>query len=244
VPVTSQLDNLIIVLIRTRNPLNIGAAARAMSNFGAHHLRLVHPYSFAFREARSAVGASELLKRAAEYKTVSDAVADCSLIIGTTAGRSRTLQHPLRRLDDSAGEIHQHLQTGRVALLFGSEKIGLTNDDFSHCHWLLTIPAQKDHISMNLGQSVAVCLYELARQDESHLNAPAPEKAAAGVNEQISQVLLEALEKSGYIQPGSEAACESKVRRMVLRLGLHPEDAKVFLGMVRQITWRLRQGQS
>jgi TrmH family RNA methyltransferase len=242
-PVSSELDNLIIVLVRTRNPLNIGAAARAVSNFGVRHLRLVNPYAVAFREARSAVGASDVLDRAEEYKSLAEAIADCALVVGTTAGRQRTLEHPLRQLNEVGTEIRAHLRSGRVALLFGSEKIGLTNDDFSHCHWLLTIPTQKDHLSMNLGQAVAVCLYELAREDGSQITPPAPERAAAGVNEQISQVLLEALDTSGYIQPGSEAACENKVRRMVLRLGLDPEDAKVFLGMVRQIVWRLRQGK-
>lgn len=215
-----------------------------MSNFGAHRLRLVNPYSVAFREARSAVGASELLKRAGEYKTLADAIADCSLVVGTTAGRHRTLQHPLRRLDEVATELRERLQTARVALLFGSEKIGLTNRDFSHCHWLLTIPTQKDHISMNLGQAVALCLYELARGDQRDSSAATPERATAATNEQISQILFEALAKSGYIQPGSEAACEDKVRRIVLRFGLDPQDANVVLGMVRQIAWRLRQGKA
>jgi TrmH family RNA methyltransferase len=242
--VLSKLDNLVVVLVRTRNPLNIGAAARAMSNFGAHRLRLVNPYSVAFREARSAVGASDVLKHAEEYKTLTEAIADCTLVVGTTAGRNRVLRLPLRRLDEVASELRQHLKAGLVGLLFGSEKIGLTNDDFSHCHWLLTIPTEKNHISMNLGQAVAVCLYELARADESHPIAPAVEKASSGVNEQISQVLLETLAKSGYMKPNSESACESKVRRMVLRFGLDPGDAKVFLGMVRQIVWRLRQGKS
>ncbi len=243
-PVSSELDHLVIVLVRTRNPLNIGAAARAMGNFGVHQLRLVNPYAVAFREARSAVGASELLKQAEEYKTVAEAVADCAVVVGTTAGRKRALEHSLLRLDQAATDVRQNLQTRRVALLFGSEKIGLTNDDFSHCHWLLTIPTQKDCVSMNLGQAVAVCLYELARENKSQLTPSTPERAAAGVNEQISQVLLEALDKSGYIQPGSEAACQNKVRRMVFRLGLDPKDARVFLGMVRQIVWRLRQGKS
>lgn len=240
----AELENLVVVLVRTRNPLNIGAAARAMSNFGAHRLRLVNPYPVAFREARSAVGASDILKRAEEYKTVAEAVADCALVVGTTAGRNRTLQHTLRRLDEAGPIIGHHLPTACVALLFGSEKIGLTNDDFSRCHWLLTIPTQKNHVSMNLGQAVAVCLYELARSDERNSGTPAPDLATAAANEQIGQVLLEALSRSGYIQPGSEAACENKVRRIILRLGLGRDDAKVLLGMVRQIVWRLRQGKS
>lgn len=240
-PASSELDNLVVVLVRTRNPLNIGAAARAMSNFGGSRLRLVNPYSVAFREARSAVGASEILRNAEDFKTLAEGVADCTVVVGTTAGRNRTLRHPPRPLNEVARELRQQLQGGRVALLFGSEKIGLTNDDFSHCHWLLKIPTQKDHISMNLGQAVAVSLYELTRGVKPESTASAAERASAAVNEQISRLLLEALADSGYIQPGSETACENKVRSMVLRFGLDPGDATVFLGMARQIVWRLRQ---
>ena len=80
-----QLENLRVVLVRTRNPLNIGAAARAMSNFGAFHLRLVTPYEKAFREAVSAVGAAQLLARAEEFDSLAEATRDCSLVVGTTA---------------------------------------------------------------------------------------------------------------------------------------------------------------
>src|SRR5256885_16660264 len=89
---------LFVVLVATRSPLNIGAAARAMSNFGFRNLRVVNPYELAFREARSAVGASALLKNAKEFKSVADAVADCSLVVGTTAARNRKLDHELRPL--------------------------------------------------------------------------------------------------------------------------------------------------
>ena len=78
-------DNLRIVLISTRNPLNIGAAARAMLNFGFRHLRLVNPYDVAYREARSAVHASDILQGACEYKTVAEAISDCSLVVGSTS---------------------------------------------------------------------------------------------------------------------------------------------------------------
>src|SRR5271166_982287 len=155
-------ENFSVVLVATRNPLNLGAAARAMSNFGFAHLRVVNPYELAFREARSAVGASALLTDAQEYKSVADAVADCTLVVGTTAVRHRELQHPLRRLEYGTRLIRKQLASrGRVALLFGSEKVGLSNHDLSHCHWLVRIPTREEHISMNLGQAVAVCLYEL-----------------------------------------------------------------------------------
>jgi TrmH family RNA methyltransferase len=244
-PLTAELLGLVVVLVRPRNPLNIGAAARAMSNFGATQLRLVNPYGVAFREARSAVGASEVLKNADEFPTLAPAIADCSLAVGTTAVRNRALQHPLRRLgQDAAMEIRKQLGK-RVALLFGSEKIGLTNQDLSHCHWLLNIPTVEGHISMNLGQAVAVCLYELARGGGSRERIPeSAELATAGEREQITAGLLEALHLSGYVKPGNDAVTEKKVRRLMLRLNLEAMDAKVFLGMVRQLVWKLRQTEN
>lgn len=236
------MDDLVVILVRPRNPLNIGAAARAMSNFGARHLRLVNPYAVAFREARSAVGASAWLKNAEEFESVAEAVADCSLVVGTTAVRDRALQNPLRRLnDESAGIIRSAMRAGRVAILFGSEKIGLTNEDFSHCHWLLNVPTHADHISMNLGQAVAVCLYGLSRGTASDPVTEDGEPAASGELEKIIQGMYESLKTSGYVKPGNDAVSEKKVRRLILRLNLRAMDAKVLLGMVRQIVWKLRQ---
>jgi TrmH family RNA methyltransferase len=238
----SDLSNLIVVLVRPRNPLNIGAAARAMSNFGISRLRLVNPYRMAFREARSAVGASAILESAEEFNTVADAVGDCSLVIGTTAVRDRDLKNPVQQLgEESAGSIRNHLPTERVALLFGSEKIGLTNQDFTYCHWLMTIPTREMNISMNLGQAVAVCLYELARQAEPLREPEKKSPAKVGELEQITTGLYEALKVSGYVKPGNDLVSEKKVRRLMLRLGFQEMDAKVFLGMVRQIVWKLRQ---
>jgi len=232
----------VVVLVRSRNPLNIGAAARAMSNFGARHLRLVNSYAVAFREARSAVGASALLQNAQEFNSVAEAVADCSLVVGTTAVRNRALQHPVRRLnDEAAGAIRAALQAGRVALLFGSEKIGLTNEDFTHCHWLLSIPTHEQHISMNLGQAVAVCLFGLSSSVSNDVVPKDAAPAASGEIEKITQGLYEALKVSGYVKPGNDAVSEKKVRRLLLRFNLQAMDAKVLLGMVRQIVWKLRQ---
>ena len=234
------------MLVRPRNPLNIGAAARAMSNFGAHRLRLVNPYAPGFREARSAVGASDLLQTAEEFNTVAEAVADCALVVGTTAIRKRVLTQPVRRLDEQSGStIRQQLQRERVALLFGSEKIGLTNKDFSHCHWLLNIPTSQKNISMNLGQAVAVCLYELARSAPVEPTSKNPESknepATAGQTEHITECLLESLRISGYVKPGTDAMFEKKARSLILKFNLEAYDAKLLLGMLRQIVWKLRQ---
>jgi tRNA/rRNA methyltransferase len=230
-----------LVLIGARNPLNIGAAARAMSNFGFSRLRVVNPYEVAFREARSAVGAAELLAAAEECKTVAEAVADCTLVIGTTAVGHRQLHHPLRRLEYGARLIRKHLAAGNAALLFGSEKFGLSNDDLSHCHWLVRIPTRDEHGSMNLGQAVAVCLYEIVRSGAGASRKPAAmTPAAAEEVEGFTELLLVALRESGYVKARTAASTEQKIRRLVRRLNLPARDAEVWLGVLRQILWRMR----
>src|SRR5271154_1538391 len=102
-------NRLRVVLVDARNPLNIGAAARAMSNFGFRHLRVVNPYDVAFEGARSAVGAAEVLASAEKFETLAEAIADCALVVGTTAVGHRDLQHSLRRLEAGALVIRAHL---------------------------------------------------------------------------------------------------------------------------------------
>lgn len=213
-----------------------------MSNFGFSRLRVVNPYDVAFREAQSAVGAAELLASAEEYKTVADAVADCGLVVGTTAGRNRQQQHPLRTVREAAPVIRTQLASSNVALLFGSEKRGLSNDDLSYCHWLMHIPTREAHVSMNLGQAVAICLYELARETNgtnasSNLTTAPP--ATSSELDRITAVLLDALNASGYVNPKSAASTEEKTRRMIRRQNLTVADAETLLGMLRQIVWKL-----
>lgn len=230
------LDNLRVVLVAPRNPLNIGAAARAMSNFGCLHLRLVNPYEVAFQEARSAVNAAAVLQATREYSSVVEAIEDCDLVVGTTAIGHRELQHSIRRLEAGGKLIRKRIAGGRVALLFGSEKFGLSNEDMGYCHWLMRIPTREEHGSMNLGQSVAVCLYELIRtgtalQPEPHKNAPASEL------DRIADRLTEALALSGYMHSDST---NLKIRRLVRRMNPSVHDAEIWLGMLRQLLWKLK----
>jgi TrmH family RNA methyltransferase len=226
-----------VVLVSPRNPLNIGAAARAMSNFGFLRLGVVNAYDVAFREARSAVGASAVVGNAIEYAGIAEAVADCSLVVGTTSIGNRQLQHPLRRLEYGGRLIGNALANERVALLFGSEKFGLSNDDLSWCHWLIRIPTREEHGSMNLGQAVAVCLYELIRRPAT--GKPEPRKPAKSAEvDRITQYLLEALRESGYPRTNSTPA---KIRRMVHRLNIPEQEAEAWMGMLRQIVWKLNQ---
>jgi TrmH family RNA methyltransferase len=239
----AQLERVRVVLVSTRNPLNIGAAARAMSNFGFRHLRVVNPYEPAFREARSAVGASSVLADAEQYKSVAEAVADCTLVVGTTAVRHRQLRHPLRRLEDGARLIRGRVGASRVALLFGSEKFGLSNEDLSHCHWLMRVPTSEKNISMNLGQAVAVCLYEIVRDGKAARLAEKLPGASAGEVERITTKLLEALHVSGFLEMRRVADAEERIRRLVHRLNLPARDAVIWLGIMRQILWKMESGQ-
>ncbi len=238
-------DRLCIILVSTRNPLNIGAAARAMCNFGFRNLRLVRPYDLAFREARSAVGASSVLTDAKVFATVADAVADCTLVIGTTAIGHRQMQHPLQVLQDGAASILQELSApsdhpSRVAILFGSEKVGLSNQDLSHCRWLLHIPTGDEQKSMNLGQAVAVCLYELAREAASPVPVTDTPRASAEEVERLTTVLLETLHAGEYVTTQSLDSKQEDIRRLLRRMQLSSDDASTWLGMFRQILWKLR----
>jgi len=239
----AELDRLRLVLVAARNPLNIGAAARAMSNFGFPRLRVVNPFEAAFREARSAVGASSVLAKAGEFATVAEAVAACTLVVGTTAVRHRQLQHTLRRLEDGARLIRKRLRSGRVALLFGSEKFGLSNEALSHCHWLMRVPTSEENISMNLGQAVAVCLYELIRDAKTPRHPEKADLAAAADVERITGMLLDALHASGFLSRRRVADAEQRIRRLVRRLNLPARDAVIWQGMLRQILWKLRSGE-
>ena len=241
--VWAEVDRLRVVLVAARNPLNIGAAARAMSNFGFRHLRVVSPYEVAFREARSAVGAAALLSNAEEYTSVAEAVADCTLVVGTTAVGQRDLQHPLRRLEYGARIMRKQLGSSRVALLFGSERVGLSNQNLSHCHWLLRIPTHEANISMNLGQAVAVCLYELVRNGGTGVHQPQnPKPATAAEVERVTMLLLDALHASGYLKPRRAVSTEENVRRLVRRLHLSTRDVEFWLGILRQIIWKMEAG--
>ena len=286
----SLLDNLRVVLVATRNPLNIGAAARAMSNFGCTHLRLVNPYDPAYREARSAVGAAPVLASAEQFSTVAEAVADCALVVGTTAAGRRELHHQLCTLEAGARIILQTLarkqpsnakltskdlaqkkferkvpgrhkaaraalaadagrgKTNRVALLFGSEKTGLSNEDLSHCHWLLRIPTRAEHRSMNLGQAVAVCLYELVRDAKAatkfHRALEKAPPATAGEIERFTAILTEALSLSGFLDRRTVADADERIRRLVRRLNLKSRDADMWTAIMRQIVWKLNAAET
>ncbi|MGC2404459.1 MAG: TrmH family RNA methyltransferase [Acidobacteriaceae bacterium] len=240
-----QRARVTLVLVRARNPNNIGAVARAMHGFGFNDLRLVNDYSVSLERARSAVDASAILATAQLFETVADAIKGCGLVVGTTAVGERKQEHPVRSLANGGELIASASMTGQVALLFGSEKTGLSNEALSHCNWLMTIPMHATpgmrHASMNLGQAVAVCLYELIRDAklERPLRGEAP--AQAGDLERLTGVLADTLSATGYHRHRPSFADPPALRRMIRRLNLSQSDARRWIGILRRLLWKLNE---
>ena len=231
------LGALTVVLVRARNPLNIGAVARAMSNFGCADLRLVQVHAPSHEDAVSAVGPSqEILRAARRYESLAEAIADCGLVYGTLAPHGRAPQQPMEPLPQAAARLRAQMAVGRVALLFGSEKTGLSNHEFSHCQGVLGIPSRSEHASMNLGQAAAVCLYALLVAPEiGGENAPEllPLAAAEHVD-RITELLGEALAAANYVGIGRPWA-DDNLRALVRRLRVPQQDASALTGMLRKI---------
>ena len=174
--------------------------------------------------------------------SVADAVADCELVGRHDVCRtSRSCSTRLRRLEYGARLILRKLPTAPVALLFGSEKFGLSNDDLSHCHWLMRIPTVGQDLSMNLGQAVALCLYELARD---------PKAADASRPHPPRRRRKRSRSPASSWRPSTRAATstltgvstEEKIRRLVRRMDIAGRDAPVLMGMLKQILWKLENG--
>lgn len=240
-----QREHVCVVLVRARNPNNIGAVARAMYGFGFGDLRIVSEYPVALEGARSAVDASEVLASAREFSGVAEAVADCNLVVGTTAGGKRVQEHPLYSLAEGGELVRGHLALGhRVALLFGSEKTGLSREELSYCNWTMTIPmverAGVRRPSMNLGQAAAVCLYELVRGGAAP-TVPALSDAAAGDLDRLTVLLAELLDESEYSRRHPASGDETALRRLVRRMGLNEADAAMWMGVLRQALWKIRE---
>jgi tRNA/rRNA methyltransferase len=243
----AQHDSLAVVLVSPRNPLNIGAVARAMANFGLRRLSVVAPFEPTWRETRSAIGAPVLLATAVESATLAEAVANCTLVVGTGTLTHRKPEQPVVPLPDLAPRVSRELASGgRVAMVFGSEKHGLTREDLSYCHLLVEIPTDPLQPSMNLGQAVAVCLYELIR---SAVSAPEPPPATpvssttsattSGRLDLLAGVIEETMQAAGYSPRTMQSANRHDLRLLFHRLSLSVHDTRRILGLFRRILWRL-----
>ena len=242
----AQRDRLEVVLVSPRNPLNIGAVARAMANFGFSRLTVVAPYAPHWREAKSAVGAPHLLTAAREFPTLAEALADCTFVAGTGTLTHRKPEQPVVPLPAFAPLLETELarDNGRIALVFGPEKHGLTRDHLAFCHVLVEIPTDPRQPSMNLGQAVAVCLYELARPapvpalDSEPQQAPHPAATSAQLD-RLADLVEQTMAAARYSPRSMQQANRHHLRLLLHRLALSPSDLRRVLGLFRRILWRI-----
>ena len=239
----AQRERIDLVLVAPRNPLNIGAVARAMANFGFSNLTVAAPYTPHWREAKSAVGAAELLANAQEFATLQQAVAHCTFVAGTGTLTQRKPDQPIVSPPDLAPILQRELaRGGRAAILFGPEKHGLTRDDLSWCHVLIEIPTDPQQPSMNLGQAAAVCLYELARPASSLPPAagPAEPPSTSASLDRLADLIDETMAAAGYSPASMAAANRHDVRLFLRQLALSAKDTRRVMGLFRRILWRLK----
>jgi len=249
--IAGQRDLVDIVLVSPRNPLNIGAAARAMANFGFSRLTVAAPWAPHWREAKSAVGAPDLLEQAKSTESLSEAVAHCTFVVGTGTLTHRKPEQPVISLPSLGPLLLRELDRGlasRIALVFGPEKHGLTRDDLSYCHALVEIPTDPRQPSMNLGQAVAVCLYELAVARPSASGAPnfagsnrdSGDPASSAELDRLAALVEETMIAADYSPRAMRAANRHDLRLLVRKLSPSARETRRILGIFRRILWRLR----
>jgi tRNA C32,U32 (ribose-2'-O)-methylase TrmJ len=299
----AQADRVDVVLVSPRNPLNIGAAARAMANFGFSRLSIVAPFAQNWMEAKSAVGAPDLLREARVYATLAEALAHATLVLGTGSLDKRKPIQTILSLPEAAAQLRLALhsenlgapgldsetweisiqpgapglasgiandrsslgssETGdspsphkqpkaRIALVFGSEKHGLTSDDLSWCHALIAIETCETQPSMNLGQAVAVCLYEISRNPEPSDASVAqqPERPKIKGTEhpdteqldRLAALVEETMEAVNYSTRGIRSANGEALRVLLRRLMPNEPDLRRMMGLFRRILWQLGRG--
>jgi len=231
-------QNLHVVLVRPKFPLNIGAAARAMKNMGVRNLRLIAPECnpYDIYSLRMAHGARDILSHARVYSSLPQALRDMQLVVATSARRSK--QRGALLLPEQARELVQAMASrNQVALLFGNEESGMTNEELKHAQHLVHIPCSEEQTSLNLAQAVLLMLYEVTRQ--SPPNGDAPILAAAGETNDLFAHMERVYRRIGFLKPGREGRMMRKIRRIYLKEQLTAKDVKILRGILRNTEWAI-----
>ncbi|MBP8221213.1 MAG: tRNA (cytosine(32)/uridine(32)-2'-O)-methyltransferase TrmJ [Aeromonadaceae bacterium] len=237
-----MLDNIRVVLVNTSHPGNIGSAARAMKTMGIHDLVLVDPVEPPDgRTTAMAAGAVDVLANLRVVDTLAEAVADCGLVIGSSA-RSRTLDWPM--LDPrqagakSIAEAPQH----KVALVFGRERTGLTNDELQQCHYHVCIPANPDYSSLNLAMAVQTICYEVRMHSLADKPQASPDEAYPQQQDldrfyvHLEQMLLQV----NFLRADHPGNVMSKLRRLFNRVRPDSQELNILRGILTAVQKHLR----
>ena len=232
-----------IVLSRPSHPGNIGSAARAMKTMGFTDLRLVAPKRFPDPEAAAmASGAVDVLETAQVFETLEDALGDSVLAAGFSS-RGRDLSHAPVALRSAAPRLLAARAAGPVALVFGNETFGLTNEELGRCQLLVAIPANPAYASLNLAAAVQVACYELASASNLHAVPAAPDRIPATIEEveALHAHFESAMVESGFLDPAQPKRLMERVRRLYARAALEREEVRFLRGMLAAFERKMRR---
>lgn len=229
-----MLDNIRIVLVNTSHPGNIGSVARAMKTMGLTKLYLVAPKYFPHAKADElAANAADVLEHAVRVDSLEEAVADCQLVIGTST-RSRTIPWPIWSPRECAGKIFQEDPATQVAILFGQEQSGLTNEELQRCHYHVQIPSNPHYSSLNLAAAVQVITYELyvaslTKSEPLQWDYPlASHRELEGMYQQLEKILIQL----NFLNPKAPRQLMTRLRRLFNRTRLDVMEINILRGIL------------
>lgn len=229
-------QNIKIVLVETSHPGNIGAAARAMKTMGLDQLALVRPRDYPCAEATArASGADDVLAQAVVHDSLEEAIADCRLVLGTSA-RLRSLKWPQLNPRETADQVLKEAGEGRVALVFGRERVGLTNEELALCHYLVNIPSNPEYSSLNLAAAVQIICYELMMQGGGVEPAEAQELGEMPVDQEEMERLYGHFETTlielDFLDPDNPKHLMRRLRRLYNRVRLTQNEVNILRGIL------------
>ncbi|MGH8167881.1 MAG: RNA methyltransferase [Woeseiaceae bacterium] len=227
-----------IVLVGTTHPGNIGGTARAMKNMGLSELVLVNPRYFPHADATArASGAENVLQHARVVASLAEAIGDCSYVAGASA-RPRTIGWPTMTPRECAERLSKESRGGTVAVVFGSEKAGLTNDDLDRCHTLVTIPASPEFSSLNLAMAVQILAYELRVAEITGTVREQPRDTPLASSEDLEHFyvhLEQVLIASGFLDPRNPRYLMRRIRRLVARAEPDRNEINILRGILASL---------
>lgn len=238
-----MLTNIRIVLINTSHPGNIGAAARAMKTMGLSNLYLVSPILFPHQKAEEmASGAVDILEKAVVVETLDEAIADCSLVVGTSA-RSRAIPWPLLNPKELAEKAMQEAAHAPVAIIFGREQSGLTNEELHKCHFHVHIPSNAEYSSLNLAAAVQVITYELRFASLQEIEAEEWDYQWARSDELESfyEHLQSVLVEIEFLNPKAPRQLMTRLRRLFNRSRLDQMEINILRGILGTVEKKLKK---
>lgn len=234
------LSNIRIVLVQPTHPGNVGATARAMKNMSLRSLYLIAPERYPSPEATDrAVGADDVLKNAVICASLDEALMDCHLVIGTSA-RRRRIEWPGLDPESCARRLVDGAQEGPVALLFGQERMGLTNAELDRCHFVVTIPADKEYSSLNLASAVQILAYEIYGVAQTGTTASASDarEGKPGSSEDMQRLyqhLEEVMLEIGFLKPANPRRLMRRLMRLFNRAGLDHNELNILRGILTAV---------